>query len=139
MQFFRLQKLNRNKIAYCCIRRMFARAFGIFCCFCFYCCCYCCCCCWLLLRLPLLLLLLLLLLHYRLLVRAARCFFFPSNSLAKATCMVIDVVQEPSEKFRVRILKKCTWSPQDVLLLLLLSFLLWCSDNRRKNTRTRTP
>ena len=27
---------------------------------------------------------------------------------------------------------------QDVLLLLL-SFLLWCSDDRRKNTRTRTP
>ena len=79
---------------------MFARAFGIFCCFCFYCCCcWCwrwCWCCWLLLRLPLLLLLLLLLLlHYRLLVGPARCFFSPSNSLAKATFMVIDVVQNP--------------------------------------------
>ena len=65
VQFFRLQKLNR-KIAYCSIRStyvMFARAFGIFCCFCFstaaaavavaaacfccgcLCCCCCCCCC----------------------------------------------------------------------------------------------
>ena len=43
---------------------MFARAFGISCCFCYYYCC-CCYCCLLLLRLPLLLLLLLLLLlHY---------------------------------------------------------------------------
>ena len=77
---------------------MFARAFGIFCCFCFstaavavavvtasL----------LLLRLPLLLLLLLLL-HYVLLVGPARSFFF-FFQLSCESYMVMDVVQNPQK------------------------------------------
>ena len=58
--------------------------------------------------------------------------------LASFINMVVDVVRNPQKSNEYEYEKKtCTLWLQDVLLLL--SFLLWCSDDRRKNTRTRTP
>ena len=88
------------------------------------------------------LLLLLLLLHYVLLVSPARCFFLFLPTLLRKLHGDGCCCTEPSEKFRVRPRydyekKTCESWLQDVLRLL--SFLLWCSDDRRKNTRTGTP
>ena len=54
--------------------------------------------------------------------------------------MVVDVVQNPQRRNEHEYEKKhVRRDSQDVLLLLLLSFLLWFFDDRRYNTRTRTP
>ena len=95
------------------------------------CCCCCCCCCWWWCCYCTMYCWLVLL----------GVFFFSSNLLRKlhgdGCCCTA-----PSEKFRVRPRydyekKICESWLQNVLLLL--SFLLWCSDDRRKNTRTGTP
>ena len=91
---------------------------------CCLCCCCCCCCycttyCWLVLL---------------------GVFSFSSNSLAKATWwwMLYRTLRKVPGTTKVRLWEKtCESWLQDVLLLL--SFLLWCSDDRQKNTRTGTP
>ena len=68
-------------------------------------------------------------------------FSFSSNSLAKATwwwMLLYRTLRRVPGTTKVRLWeKRCELWLQDVLLLL--SFLLWCSDDRRKNTRTGTP
>ena len=68
-------------------------------------------------------------------------FTFSSNSLAKATwwwMLLYRTLRKVPGTTKVRLLEKtCESWVQDVLLLL--SLLLWCSDDRRKNTRTGTP
>ena len=156
VQFFRLQKLKR-KIAYCFIRstyKKFARAFGIFCCFCFStagavadavaaacfccgclcrgccccCCCYSCCCCYGCCYCT----------TYCWLVLLVFSLFF---QLSCESYRVMDDVQNPQKSSGydqgLTMIKTCDLWLQDVLLLL--SFMLWCSDDRRKNTRTGTP
>ena len=54
--------------------------------------------------------------------------------------MVVYVfVQTLTKVTSMNIRKTCTSWLQGVLLLPLLPFLLWCSDDGRKNTRTLTP
>ena len=70
-------------------------------------------------------------------------FSFSSNNLAKATwwwMLLYRTLREVPGTTKVRLWEKtCESWLQDGLLLLLLSFLLWCSDDWRKNTRTGTP
>ena len=74
--------------------------------------------------------------------RSCSVFFsFSSNSLEKATWwwMLYRTLRKVPGTTKVRLWERtCDSWLQDVLLLLL-SFLLWCSDDRRKNTRTGTP
>ena len=68
-------------------------------------------------------------------------FFFFFFQLSCESYMVMDaIVQNPQKGSgydqRTTMRKPCKSWLQDVLLL---SFLLWCSDDRRKNTRTGTP
>ena len=90
-----------------------------------YLCCCCCCCCYT---------------TYSWLAPLGVFFFF---QLSRESYMVMDVVVENPQKSSgydqgtTMIKKTCESWLQDVLLLL--SFLLWCPDDRRKNTRTGTP
>ena len=100
------------------------------------------------LTLPLLLLLVLVLVlvlvcyctaYCWLVLRAVFFFFF---QLSCESYMVMDVVTQNPQKRSgydqgTTMRKTCESWLQDVLLLL--SFLLWCSDNRRRNTRTGAP
>ena len=67
-------------------------------------------------------------------------FSFSSNSLAKATwwwMLLYRTLRKVQGTTKVWLWEKtCESWLQDVLLL---SFLLWCSDDRRKKTRTGTP
>ena len=94
---------------------MFARAFGIFCCFCLYCRCYCCCC-WC---------------CYFTTAASARCYF-PSNSLAKTIWWMLYRTLRKVPGMDTNNMSKYTWWPQHVLLL---SFLLWLVLQRENMTR----
>ena len=94
---------------------MFARAFGIFCCFCLYCRCYCCCC-WC---------------CYFTTAASARCYF-PSNSLAKTIWWMLYRTLRKVPGMDTNNMSEYTWWPQHVLLL---SFLLWLVLQRENMIR----